>query len=98
MGPERLSPSRSKPPIPSKMSRPRFRTKKESHQTSNVLSSLVSSWKTVELFPTTTSRKSQPFIWFSDFVVETKKFLVEKNSTRRKKSVAIVKKNLTCHF
>ena len=46
-----------------------FRTKRVSHQISNVLSSLVSNWKMAEPFRTITSRRSQPFIWFSAFVV-----------------------------
>ena len=46
-----------------------FRTKRVSHQTSNVLSSLVSNWKMAEPFRTTTSRRNQPFTWFFAFVV-----------------------------
>merc|ERR1711862_895030 len=39
------------------------------HQTSNVLSSLVSNWKMAEPFRTITSRRNQPFTWFFAFVV-----------------------------
>ena len=46
-----------------------FRTKRVSHQTSNVLSSLVSNWKMAEPFRTITSRRNQPFTWFFAFVV-----------------------------
>merc|ERR1712012_1215891 len=55
--------------IPSKMSRLRSKTKKVFHQTSNVLSSPVSSLKMVVLSPITTFKKNQPFIWFSVFGV-----------------------------
>merc|ERR1712141_758187 len=54
--------------IPSKMSRLRSKTRKVSHQTSNVLSSLVNSLKTEELFLIITSRRSLLFTWSSVFV------------------------------
>jgi len=49
-----------------------FRTRKVSHQTSNVLSSLVSSSKMAAPSPITTFKKNQPFIWFSVFGVVCK--------------------------
>merc|ERR1712088_1137248 len=62
----RPSPWRLSPAIPLRMSRLRSRTRRESPQTSSVLSSLASSWRKAELFPTTTSRKSPLSIWSSD--------------------------------
>merc|ERR1719383_511215 len=44
------------------MSRPRSKTRKASLPTSNVSFSLASNWKMEGPFPTTTSRKSPPFI------------------------------------
>ena len=57
-----------KPLIRLKTSRPRSKTRKVFHQTSNVLSSLVNSLKTEELFLTITSRRSLLFTWSSVFV------------------------------
>merc|ERR1712004_299169 len=51
---------------PSRMSRPRFRTRKVSHLINKDSSSLESSSKTVEPSPTTTSRRSPPSISSSD--------------------------------
>merc|ERR1712125_4511 len=45
--------------------RPKSRTRKEFPQTSKDLSSLVSNSKTVEPCKTITSRRNQPFTWFS---------------------------------
>ena len=49
-----------------KMLKPRFKTKKEFHQTSKDLSSPESNLKMEELFQTTTSKRSPLFTWFSD--------------------------------
>merc|ERR1712127_953653 len=51
------------------MSNPRSKTKKVSRQINDDCSSLVNNSKTDEPCPTTTSRKSPPFIWFFDFEV-----------------------------
>merc|ERR1712004_696832 len=51
---------------PSRMSRPRFRTRKVSHLINKDSSSLESSSKTVEPSPTTISRRSPPSISSSD--------------------------------
>merc|ERR1712187_858835 len=72
----RLSPVRPSPLMlsqltPSRTSRPRSRTRKESHPISKDLSSPVSSSRMAEPFLTTTSRRSQPSTWFSDSEVET---------------------------
>jgi len=48
--------------IPLKMSKPKFKIRKEFHQTSRDLSSLESNLKMEELFLITISKKSQPFI------------------------------------
>merc|ERR1719192_1196086 len=70
--PEKPSLSKSRLLTLSKKSRPRFKTKKASHQISNVLSSLASNLKMVEHFPTITSKKNRPFILSSVFVVVCK--------------------------
>merc|ERR1712021_180801 len=62
----RPSPSTLNQQIPLRMSRPRSKTRKESHPTSKDSSSLESSSKMEEPFLTTTSKKSQPFTWSSD--------------------------------
>ena len=49
-----------------------FRTRKVSHQISNVLSLPVSSSKMVEPFLITTSKRNQPFTWSFVFVVVCK--------------------------
>merc|ERR1711892_1397697 len=61
----KLSPSRLSPLIPSRMSRPRFRTRKESHLTSRGSSSPVNSWRMVAPSLTTTSRRRALFISYS---------------------------------
>ena len=60
---------------PSRTSRPRSRTRKESHQTSSVSSSPANNSKTAALFQTTTSRKSPLFTWFSAYVVASENLL-----------------------
>merc|ERR1711915_617955 len=50
---------------PLKMRRPRFKTRRESHQISRGWSLQENSWKMAELFLTTTSRRSPLFTWFS---------------------------------
>jgi len=55
-------------PTPLRTSRPRFKTRKASHQTSSALSLLVSNSKTAALFQITTSKRSPLFTWSSDFV------------------------------
>merc|ERR1712166_1445775 len=72
LSPERPSLLRLSRPTPSKPSRLRSRTKKESPQTSKDSSSPVSSSRTAELFRTTTSRRSLPSISSSDSEVECK--------------------------
>merc|ERR1712022_28715 len=57
---------------PLRTSRPRSKTRKVSLQISKDLSSLESNLKMVELFPTTTSKRSPPFTWSSDLEVECK--------------------------
>merc|ERR1712141_348373 len=59
----KLSHWRLSPQIPLRMSKPRFKTKKESPQISSVSSLLASSWKMAEPSQTTTSRRSQPSTW-----------------------------------
>merc|ERR1712139_235314 len=54
---------------PSRTSRPRSKTKKVSLQISKDLSSLESNLRMVELFQTTTSKRSPPFTWSSDLEV-----------------------------
>merc|ERR1719187_2002947 len=73
----RPSPWRLSPAIPLRTSRQRSRTRRESPQTSTVLSSLESNLRTAELSPTTTSRRSPPFISSSDSVEETKIVLAQ---------------------
>merc|ERR1719479_409721 len=53
---------------PLRMSRPRSRTRKEFPQINSVSSLLENSWRTEELFLTTTSRKNPLSILSSDFV------------------------------
>merc|ERR1711977_363730 len=67
----RPSPLMSSQLTPSRTSRPRSRTRRESHQTSRDLSSLVSNSRTEELFLTTTSRRNLPFTWCSDSEVDS---------------------------
>merc|ERR1711970_1020652 len=62
---EKQSPSRLSPLILLRMSKQRFRTKKESLQTSRGSFLQVNSWRMEELFLTTTSRRRAPFISFS---------------------------------
>merc|ERR1711998_69106 len=57
---------------PLRTSRPRSKTRKVSLQISKDLSSLESNLKMVELFPTTTSKRSPLFTWSSDLEVECK--------------------------
>merc|ERR1712146_93231 len=64
--PARLSHWMLSPLTPSKMLRPRSRTKKVFLQISKDSSSLESSSRTAEPSPTTTSRRSQPSILCSD--------------------------------
>merc|ERR1719290_705454 len=66
------------------MSRLRSRTRRESPQTSSVLSLLASSWRMAELCPTTTSRKSPLSIWSLDSVEECRTlsdYNIQKEST-----------------
>merc|ERR1712100_220215 len=58
----RPSPSMLSQPILSKTSRPRSKTRKESHQTSKDSSSLESNLRMVELSVTTTSKRKAPSI------------------------------------
>ncbi|KAL4554740.1 hypothetical protein LXL04_037343 [Taraxacum kok-saghyz] len=58
------------------------KTRKASHRTSNVLFSPVSSLRTAELSPTTTSRRSQLSTWFSVFVEKKR---MKKTYTKPKK-------------
>merc|ERR1711904_573468 len=69
----RPSPSMSNQLIPSKTSRPRSKTRKESLQISKDSSSPESSSRTEELSLTTTSRRSPPSTWCSDSEVVTEK-------------------------
>merc|ERR1712020_239491 len=67
--------------IPLKMSRPKFKIRKEFPQTSNVSFLLVSSSKTGVPFPITTSKRKVLFISYSAFEEECKflsKHLLEK--------------------
>merc|ERR1711907_624089 len=66
----RPSPSMSSQLTLSRTSRPRSRTRKESHQISKDSSSLVSNLRMAELFLTTTSKRSLPFTWSSDSEVD----------------------------
>merc|ERR1711976_925677 len=63
---ERPSPSRLSHLTPLRTSRPRSRTRRESHQINKDLSSPVSNSRMEELSPTTTSRRSPPSISSSD--------------------------------
>merc|ERR1711988_136636 len=67
----RPSPLMSSQLTPSRTSRPRSRTRRESHQISKDSSSLESSSRTAEPFLTTTFRRSPPSTWCSDSEVET---------------------------
>merc|ERR1711988_728338 len=67
----RPSPLMSSQLTPSRTSRLRSKTRRESHQISKDLSSLVSNSRTAELFLITTSRRSPPSTWCSDSEVET---------------------------
>merc|ERR1719453_902592 len=67
----RLSPSMSSQQTPSRTSRLRSKTRKESHQISKDSSSPESNSRMAELFLTTTSKRSQLSIWSSDSEVET---------------------------
>merc|ERR550514_578169 len=67
----RPSPSMSSQQTRLKTSRPRSRTKRESHQISKDSSSLESNSRMEELSPITTSKRSLLSIWFSDSEVET---------------------------
>merc|ERR1711906_54713 len=68
----RPSPLMSSQLTPSRTSRPRSKIRKVSLQTSKDLSSLESNSRMEELFPTTTSKKSQPSTWSSDLEVVCK--------------------------
>merc|ERR1711953_607053 len=65
---EKLSLLKSRHLTPSKMSKPRSKIKKVSHQISNVSFSPVNSLKMDVHFLTTTSKRNLPFISFSIFV------------------------------
>jgi len=62
------------PMTPSKMWRPRFRIKRESHLSNSDWSSPESSWKMVVLYRITTSRRSRRYIWCWDWEVVRCKF------------------------
>merc|ERR1712168_176603 len=64
--------------IPLRMSRQRSKTKKVSLLTSSVSSLLASSWKTAGPSPTTTSRRSPPFTWFSVSIENVKAKIQDK--------------------
>merc|ERR1712131_442527 len=64
---EKPSPSKSRPLTPSKMSKPRFKIKKVSHQISNVSFSPESNLKMAVHSPITTSRRNRHFISSFDF-------------------------------
>merc|ERR1712023_607560 len=68
----RPSPSMLSQLTPSKTSRPRFKTRKVSHQISKDLSSPVSNSKTVEPFLTTIFKRNPPSISSSDLEVVCK--------------------------
>merc|ERR1712019_170999 len=70
--PVRPSPLRSSHPTPSRTSRLRSKTRKESHPISRDSSSPESSLKTEEPFLITTSRRSPLFISYSDLEVVCK--------------------------
>merc|ERR1711935_554571 len=72
LSPVRPSLSMSSQQTPSRMSRLRSKTRKESHQISKDSSSLESNSKTAELSLTTTSRRNLPSIWSSDLEEECK--------------------------
>merc|ERR1712146_646613 len=67
----RPSPLMSSQLTPSRTSRLRSKTRRESHQISKDSSSLVSNSRTAELFLTTTSKRSPLSTWCSDSEVET---------------------------
>merc|ERR1711907_307340 len=68
----RPSPSMSSQQTLLRTSRPRSKTRKESHQISRDSSSLVSNLRMEELFLTTTSRRNLPSTWSSDSEVVCK--------------------------
>merc|ERR1712021_89381 len=72
LSPVRPSPLMSNQQTPSRTSRPRSKTRKESHQISKDLSSLESNLRMAELFLTTTSKRSPHFISSSDLEVVCK--------------------------
>merc|ERR1712086_885021 len=72
LSPVRPSPSMSSQQTPSRTSRPRSKTRKESHQISKDSSSLESNLRMAELFLTTTSKRSPHFISSSDLEVVCK--------------------------
>jgi len=53
----------------SKMSRRRSRTKREFLQSNSDWSLLANNWKMAELWATTTSKRSPPYIWCCDYAV-----------------------------
>merc|ERR1712166_1579268 len=69
---ERPSLLMSSQQTPSRTSKQRSKTRKESHQISKDSSSPESNSKTAELSPITTSKRSQPFISSSDLEEECK--------------------------
>merc|ERR1711865_1282119 len=72
LSPVRPSPSMSSQQTPSRTSRPRSKTRKESHQISKDLSSLESNLRMAEPPPTTTFKKNLPSTWSSDLEVVCK--------------------------
>merc|ERR1712086_1187408 len=70
--PVRPSPLMSNQQTPSRTSRPRSKTRKESHQISKDSSSPESNLRMAELFLTTTSKRSPHFISSSDLEVVCK--------------------------
>merc|ERR1712185_851998 len=69
---ERQSLLMSSHPTPSRMSRPRSKIRKVSHQINKDLSLLESNSKTEEPFPTTISKKNLLSTWSSDLEVVCK--------------------------
>merc|ERR1711976_805906 len=80
---ERLSPWMSNQLTPSKTSKPKSRTRKVSLQISRDSSLPESSLRMAELFLTTTSKKSQPSISFSDSEVVNECSKVYSSSMKR---------------
>jgi hypothetical protein len=64
---ERPSPLMLSHQTPLKTSRPRSKIRKVSHPINKDSFSLESNWKTEEPFQTTTSKRNQPFTWYSDW-------------------------------